>query len=298
MARAARISRLELYKRKLASFWAVYKTNKFGLTGLALLAVFVLMAVLADPIAWALGYTFDEVHWAMMEIANITPTTLMLAILYGTRVSLIVGLAASVGAVGIGTLIGIVAGYMGGKVDEILMRIVDFMMTLPGLPLLIVLAVVLRGGGAALGLWPMVGVMVILGWPGTARVVRSQTLSLKERAFIEAVRAIGAGDRYILFRHILPNVMPLVFTSMVLRVPSAILGEANLTFLGLGVDPSRNISWGVILYQAFKVYGVTIIIEKPWVPIPPGLAITLLAYATVLIGYAMDEILNPRLRRR
>ena len=298
MARAAKISRLELYKKKLASFWAVYKTNKFGLTGLALLVVFVLMALLADPIAWALGYTFDEVHWAVVEIANITPTALMLAILYGTRVSLIVGLAASVGAVGIGTLIGIVAGYMGGKVDEILMRIVDFMMTLPGLPLLIVLAVVLRGGGAALGLWPMVGVMVILGWPGTARVVRSQTLSLKERAFIEAVRAIGAGDRYILFRHILPNVMPLVFTSMVLRVPSAILGEANLTFLGLGVDPSRNISWGVILYQAFKVYGVTIIIEKPWVPIPPGLAITLLAYATVLVGYAMDEILNPRLRAR
>ncbi|HDJ25862.1 MAG TPA: ABC transporter permease [Candidatus Bathyarchaeota archaeon] len=298
MAEATRIRRLELYKKKLASFWAVYKTNKFGLTGLALLVVFVLMAVLADPIAWALGYTFDKVHWAVVEIANITPTALMLAILYGTRVSLIVGLAASVGAVGIGTLVGIVAGYIGGKVDEVLMRIVDFMMTLPGLPLLIVLAAVLRGGAAALGLWLMVGVLVILGWPGTARVVRSQTLSLKERAFIEAARAVGASDRYILFKHILPNVMPLVFTSMVLRVPGAILGEANLTFLGLGIDISRNISWGVILYQAFNTYGATIIIEKPWVPIPPGLAITLLAYATVLVGYAMDEILNPRLRAR
>ena len=297
--------RLARYRKALSSFWALYRKNKFGMAGLVMFVFFAILALLADVIAMAFGYTFEDLVLAVTSVATITPTELFCAIAYGARVSLVVGIAASVCSVGIGTLVGMVSGFIGGKVDEVLMRITDFIMMLPGLPLLIVLAAVLRGGGSALGLGLIILVIAILGWTGTARVVRSQVLSLKERPFVEAARAIGASDRYILFKHILPNVMPLVMTYMVLGVPGAILSEASLTFLGLGVDPTRNISWGVILYWAASVPiggggagGALIYLTKPWVVVPPGLCITLLTLATILMGYAMDEILNPRLRRR
>ena len=294
-------SKLARYKRGLLSFWRLYKQNKFGMVGLVMLLVFVFLATTADLIAMLFGYKFDELVISVTSVGTITPSALFCAIAYGARVSLIIGITASACSVLLGTLIGMVSGYIGGRVDEVLMRITDFIMMLPRLPLLIVLAAVLRGGGAALGLSNIILVIVILGWAGTARVVRSQVLSLKERPFVEAAKAIGASDRYILFKHILPNIMPLVMTYMVLGVPGAILSEASLTFLGLGIDISRSISWGSILYWAANpIYGstATAYLTKPWVVISPGLCITFLTLATILMGYAMDEILNPRLRRR
>ena len=277
-------------------FWRMYRTNKFGMTGLFILVVFVFMALYADSVAWALGYNFKETAAAIASIGTIEPKALLAALIFGSRISLTVGMVASVCAVGLGTLVGIAAGYLGGMVDEVLMRITDFIMMLPRLPLLIVIAAVV-GKGAAIGLHNLILVIALLGWTGTARVVRAQTLSLKVRAFVEAARAVGASDRYILLRHILPNVMPLVFTYMVLGVPGAILAEANLTFLGLGVKVEENISWGAILYWSHQL-GATLYTTMPWVVIPPGLCITFLTFSTVLIGYAMDEILNPRLRAR
>ncbi len=294
-------SRLARYKRGLISFWRLYRQNKFGMAGLIMLIAFIALAAVADLIAMSMGYRFDELVISVTSVGTITPSALFCAIAYGARVSLIIGITASACSVLLGTLIGMVSGYIGGKVDEVLMRITDFIMMLPRLPLLIVLAAVLRGGGAALGLSNIILVIAILGWAGTARVVRSQVLSLKERPFVEAARAVGASDRYILFKHILPNIMPLVMTYMVLGVPGAILSEASLTFLGLGIDISRSISWGSILYWAANPFygaGATIYLTRPWVVIPPGLCITLLTLATILMGYAMDEILNPRLRRR
>jgi len=261
-----------------------------------MLLIFVSLAATADLIAAIFGYSFDELRDSVLSISSITPSALFCAICYGARVSLIVGLAASASAVIIGTIIGMVAGYIGGRVDEVLMRITDFIMMLPRLPLLLVLAA-MWGWGAAVGLHNIILVIAVLGWTGTARVVRSQVLSLKERPFIEAARAVGASDGYIVFKHIFPNIMPLVMTYMVLGVPGAILSEASLTFLGLGIDIQKNISWGYILYLAWK-QSYTIYWTKPWVVVPPGLCITLLTLATILMGYAMDEILNPRLRRR
>ena len=187
----------------------------------------------------------------------------------------------------IGLLIGLVAGYIGGGVDELLMRITDLLLVLPGLPLLIVLIAVLGQS-----IWNVILLIAALGWMGFARQVRSMTLSLKERPFVEAVRAVGAGSLYIIRRHILPNVMSLVYVALALSVPSAILTEAALSWLGL-FDPSV-MSWGKILYYAQWNQGTTLL----WWVVPPGISIALVSLSFILLGYALDEILNPRLRVR
>lgn len=209
--------------------------------------------------------------------------------IYGTQISLLIGFLATMMTIVIGTLIGIVSGYMGGKVDDLLMRITDIMLVIPGLPLMIVLAAVL---GPSIN--TIILVIGVLSWPTTARFIRAQVLTLKERAFVEAARAAGATDFYIMRRHILPNVMPLVFAEAILMIASAILIEAALSFLGLG-DPV-HISWGMILHYA-EMRGA-FSRGAWWCVVPPGLAITLVCVSFVLIGNALDEILNPRLRRR
>lgn len=210
-------------------------------------------------------------------------------IVYGTRVSLMIGILASVLSVVIGMTVGLIAGYFGGPVDEILMRMTDILLVLPTLPLLIVLASIL--GPNVVNIVLLIG---FLGWMGIARVVRSLTLSLKKRAFVESARAIGAHDAYIIFKHISPQVMPILYAQLALGIPVAILWEAALSFLGLG-DPSVP-TWGQILYNA-QLFGAFSAFAW-WVIIPPGLAITILSLAFVFIGHALDEILNPRLRAR
>jgi len=207
--------------------------------------------------------------------------------LYGARISLEVGLLSAILSVGIGLVVGLVAGYVGRTVDEVLMRFTDMLLVLPGLPLLIVLMTVLKPS-----VWNIIFVIGVLGWMGFARTVRSQTLSLKERPFIEAAKAVGAGKFHIIGRHVLPNVMSLVYVSLALAVPSAIISEAALSFLGL-YDPSV-VSWGRMLQEAFSNEGI----EKLWWIIPPGISIALVSLSFILLGYALDEILNPRLRMR
>jgi ABC-type dipeptide/oligopeptide/nickel transport system permease subunit len=206
---------------------------------------------------------------------------------YGARSSLFVGLLAAAIGIGLGLFVGLVAGFMTGTVDQVLMRFTDMMLVIPALPLLLVLVGVL--GPSLTNIIIIIG---FLGWMGFARVIRSQVLSLKERPFIEAAKAAGAGTRHILSRHIFPNVVSLTYVNLALAVPAAILTEAALSFLGLG-DPSV-ISWGQILYRwetatAFATW---------WWVVPPGLAIALISLSFVLIGYSLDEIFNPRLRRR
>ena len=206
---------------------------------------------------------------------------------YGTRISLLVGLVASFLGIVIGLIVGLVAGYAGKIVDEVLMRFTDMILVLPGLPLLIVLAALL---GASI--WNIIILLGFLGWPGFARVIRSQVLTVKERSFIEASKATGSGTGHIITRHIFPNVLGLTYVSLALSVPTAIVTEAALAFLGLR-DPSL-ISWGAMLQDVQSENGITLW----WWVLPPGLSIALLSLSFVLLGYALDDILNPRLRMR
>lgn len=208
-------------------------------------------------------------------------------LVYGARISLYVGLLVSVFSVAIGLVVGLLAGYYGGPIDEFLMRTNDLLLVMPGLPLLIVLVAIL--GAKIENLIILLG---LLGWNGFARVVRSMVLSIKERPFIEAAKAAGAGPGHIIVRHILPCVMAIVYVSLATSVPGAITAEAALSWLGF-YDPMR-MSWGRMLHEVF-VSGAT---RCWWWIIPPGLCIAAIATAFILLGYALDEILNPKLRMR
>jgi peptide/nickel transport system permease protein len=208
-------------------------------------------------------------------------------LIYGARISLYVGLLSSIMAVVIGLVVGLMAGYLGRFVDELLMRICDVLLVLPGLPLLVVLMAVL---GATID--NLIIILGALGWMGFARLVRSQVISLKERPFIEAAKAVGASKTHIMLKHVLPNVMSLVYVSMATTVPGNIVAEASLGFLGF-TDPNR-MSWGLMLNNMAEATAY----QNWWWVVPPGLAIATIAIAFILFGYALDEILNPRLRLR
>jgi len=208
-------------------------------------------------------------------------------ILYGARVSLIVGLLSAFISVLVGLAVGSFSGYLGGFVDESLMRFAEMLLVLPQISLLLVLTAMLGRSS-----WNIILIIGLLGWMSFSRVIRSQVLSLKERPFIEAARAAGCGTLRILFRHIMPNLMSLAYVALALAVPAAILAEAGLSWLGLG-DPSAA-SWGRILHDATR-YGA---VKEWWWVIPPGLCIALLSLSFIMIGYAVDEIFNPKLRKR
>lgn len=287
--------RFSLYTSKFYEFASIYRRNKYGMVGLGMLSIYIFMALFAPYIT---PYSPDDTFIAE---AFSPPTSkvwlgtdelgrdILSLLIYSTRTSLMVGVLASLLTVFIGTLIGVYAGYYGGIVQSILMRITDFFLILPALPLMIVLAAILGPS-----IWNIIFVIAVVSWPITARVIMSQTLSTKERAFVEACRAIGGSDTHIIFKHILPNVTPLVFAYVILNIAGAILAEAGLSFLGLG-DPSQ-ISWGMMLFYANE-FGA-LVSGAWWYILPPGLAILSLVLSFMMIGYALDEIINPRLRRR
>lgn len=211
------------------------------------------------------------------------------ALVYGARISLLIGLLAAIAGTAIGIFVGIVSGYLGGLVDEINMRIVDVLLCIPMLPLLLAL-LFLYGKN----IFYIVLFIALFGWQGLARMIRSQVLSLRETAFIESAKASGASRFYIMSRHMFPNILPVAFAAMVLAVPGAILSEASLSFLGFG-DP-RVATWGKMLQYAYGFGGFTHLAW--WWILPPGLSIIAICLAFVFIGHAFDEIVNPRLRRR
>ncbi len=209
-------------------------------------------------------------------------------LLYGTQVAFIVGLLAALFGVGIGTFVGVIAGYYGKMIDTLLMRTTDVFLVLPFLPIVLVLVSIVKPS-----IWIIIFVVAILTWPGIARVIRAQVLSLKERAFVDAARVAGASDSRLIFLHITPNVLPFSFLFMSLGVAGAIITEAALSYLGLG-DPSVT-SWGGMLSTLITLGGA---LNYPWWLLPPGLAITFLCLGFYLLGRGFDEIINPRLRRR
>ena len=215
---------------------------------------------------------------------------LLTQLIYGSRVALEVGVAAAFFAVLIGTLLGLIAGFYGGILDTILMRITDIALVLPFLPLVLILAAIL--GPSILNI---IITIAILGWPGIARVIRAQTLSLKERPFVDAARIAGASRARTMLIHIAPNVLPFAFLYMTLNVGGAILTEAAVSFLGLGDPRPSAISWGIML-RTIQSSGNTL--SAWWWLLPPGLCITLVSLGFYLVGRAIDDIVNPRLRQR
>jgi len=208
-------------------------------------------------------------------------------ILVGARVSIVVGFAAALISAVLGAAVGLAGGYFGGWVDGVLDPLENWFLVIPTLPLMIVLSRLLNPS-----LTVLIVVIGLTSWAGTGRIVRAQVLTLRERAFVERARALGASDAYIIRTHILPNTLPLIFANTVLIVAVAILSEAALSFLGLG-DPTR-ISWGTMLENAFQSGAPSA--GAWWYVIPPGLCITVLVLAVSMLGYLFEEYVNPRLR--
>jgi len=209
-------------------------------------------------------------------------------VIIGSRVALLVGILSAIMVVFIGTNVGLLAGYYGGKIDDLLMRLTDIVYGIPFLPFAIILVALLGPG-----LPNIILAIVLISWRTTARVVRAQVLTLKQRAFIDAARVAGAGNLRIVYMHLAPNVLPISFVYAAINMGWAVLTEASISFLGYG-DPLL-ISWGKILFNAYVAQAVTV---AWWWVMAPGIAIMLLVLSGFFISRAYEEIINPRLRAR
>lgn len=269
--------------------------SKLGVIGLAIILVFIIMALAAplitpyDPATTYLTRPFQPPSSNHLLGTDEAGRDVFAQIIYGSRVSLLVGFAAAIVGTLLGTTIGLVSGYFGGLVDTILMRVTDIFLIIPMIPLAILLALYLGPS-----LFNIVILLGFLGWPGIARQIRAQILSLKEAPFIEAARAIGAGNRRIMFTHLMPNVAGLMMANMIGGTVGAILSEAGLSFLGV-TDP-RNISWGRVISRSLG--SGAIIYGAWWTLLPPGLCLAFLACGFSFFSHGLTLILNPQLRRR
>jgi peptide/nickel transport system permease protein len=280
--------------KRSVGFWRLFRANRSGMIGLTLLASFCLLAsvgvLLAGPInqVATYGQGLDPSAQHLLgtdargrDVLNLT--------IHGAQISLMVGVLASLIGIVVGAGVGIVAGFFGGRIDSLLMRMTDFFLVLPTLVLAVVLAAILGRS--------IINVIVVIGitcWPSTARVVRAQTLTVRERMFVDRARAYGAAPMRIMRQHILPNVFGLIIANTTLTIAAAIFFETTLSFLGLG-DPD-TVSWGSMLEQAYQ-YGAASLGKWAYV-MAPGVCVVLVILAFTLIGSAFDEILNPRLRHR
>ena len=282
----------------LAEFSREFSHNRAGMVGLIFLVVVIVLALLAPVLApsWMLDVTklLDQPRFAPPSLAHPLGTDdqgreLWVRMIWGARVSLLVGFAATAVSMIIGTIVGIAAGHFTGWTGGLLMRIVDFFLVLPSLILAIVLSSVLSRG-----VWTIVIAIGLTSWAGTARVVRAQTLSVESRDYIERARVLGAGHWHIIVKHLLPAVLPLVLANTTLTVGSAIIAESTLSFLGLG-DPTLQ-SWGSVLKNSMDVSAATA--GYWWYVLVPGVAIVLVVLAFTLVGRAVETIVNPTLRSR
>jgi len=272
--------------------------DRFAAVGLSIYAIFVVVALIADVIRPhdPLEILFDDDGNLLsnlgLSLAHPLGTTnlgrdVFSQLVVGTRAALIVGLAAAAVVVAVGTLIGLVSGYVGGWVDSALMRLADVALGVPFLPFVIVLAGFL---GPSTG--NIVLSIALLLWPNTARVIRSQVLTVRERAFIEAARVTGSSNSRILFVHIAPNILPLSFLYGSIAIGWAILTEASISFLGFG--PSNVVSWGYMLQDAYSSQALSRG-SYNWF-VPPGICIVLVVVAGFFISRGYEEILFPKLR--
>jgi len=277
----------------LGRFWNAFRRDRAGMTGLTILAIFILTAIFAPmlispdalDVTKADGERFDAPSPSYPLGTDEAGRSILLMIALGTRISLTVGLAATLVAMFIGTAVGIMAGHFRGMSSHALVGVTDWFLVIPFLPLAIVLATVL--GPSTLNLIIVIG---ITSWASTARLIRAQTLSIEGRPYIERSKALGAGNWHQMSRHVLPNVMPLVLANTTLTVAIVILSETTLSFLGLG-DPLAP-SWGALLDRAFSTGAVSQ--GAWWYVLPPGICVVLVVLAFTLVGRAMERIVDPR----
>ncbi len=296
----ATASRRSHWLERMRDGWAVYRKNVIGRIGLVLLTLFAIMAATSfippwvnpmyhpmsgvDPqISYSSGPSLR--HWLGTDYIGRDIFSQLLA---GARIAFMVGISSALMSIVVGTTIGMVAGYAGKKIDLVLMRLADMIMVMPTLLVVLILSALF----GQLNIWVIVLVIALFRWPGVARMIRAQTLSLRHRPFIESARVSGASHRRIIFRHILPHVMPLALLYMTFRVTSAIIIEAALAFLGFG-DPG-TVSWGMMLQWVWKTGHM---FQAPYWLLPPGLCISLITMAFYMTGRAMEDVLDPRLRK-
>lgn len=275
--------------------WRTFRRRPMGMVGALMLLSMVFIAIFAP---WLAPYDPEAAIDVKPEDLLAPPDAqhllgrddaakdVLSQLIYGARVSLTVGFAASFMSMFIGTVVGLVSGYYGGRIGNALMRLVDFLLVIPSLPLMLVFISIWGRG-----LWKIVLVIGILGWTFNARLVRSQVLSIKERQFVLRARALGAGNLRIIARHVFPQVLPLILAQAVLSISDAIIAESSLSFLGLG-DPML-VSWGMMLNFAFER---AISRMAWWFLLPPGFAIVWVSVGLIMMGNTLEEIVNPRLK--
>ena len=277
----------------VARFTRQFRTSRSGMLGLVVLVIFVVVALAAPllfpramlDVTQATGQPFEPPSLEYPLGTDDSGRSVLALVVWGARISLLVGFAATVLSMFIGTTVGIMSGHYRGFTGGTLDRLTDWFLVIPYLPLAIVLATVL--GRSLLNIIIVIGVT---SWPGTARIIRAQTLSVSTRPYLERSRALGAGNRHQMTRHVLPNVMPLVLANTTLAVSISILSETTLSFLGLG-DP-YNVSWGSILEQGFNAGAIS---QGAWWYLgAPGVCVVLVVLSFNLIGRAIEEILDPR----
>lgn len=284
-------NRWRLHISDIQEFWSIYKKSRPAVAGLGILFTLVLMAISTyflpyNPFGiYPKSVLFPPSRAHPFGTDDLGRDILML-VMFGARISLIVGFTSVFISTTIGILVGAISGYYGGKIDDILMRLTDTLLIIPNFFLILI---VIAFFGSSLRY--IIAIIGLTTWPGTARLLRSEFLALKEQEFVEAAKIVGASDLGIIFRHIMPNAIHPVIVNASLQVGSAILIEAGLSFLGLG-DPSL-VSWGRMLNIA-QMY----IRTAWWMAAFPGMAIFITVMAFNLVGDGLNDALNPRLRER
>jgi peptide/nickel transport system permease protein len=286
---AAPPARGSVLRRVLAS---PVLANRQALAGLSILGLFVLVALTAPlfihgDVQQKVGPVFAHPSSKFWLGTDGGGADMLKLLVMGTRVSLLVGFAAAGVSAVIGGAVGLLSGFFGGKTDIVLMRITDYVLVIPDIPLMIVVAALF--GRSLTNIILIIGVIY---WTSTARLLRAQTKSVRERVYVQRARALGAGNRRLIFRHVLPQLMPLLIANTVLLIAYAIFAETFITFLGLG-DPSV-VSWGRLIENAFN--DDAILNNAWWAIVPPGVAVTIVVLACTMTGQAMEDALNPRLR--
>jgi len=278
--------------------WRKFRKHRLALVGVGILAFFV-VAALIGPLF--LPYAFDDIPRPDKIVYAGNPPSLahpfgetgglqrdvLTLVLNGARTSLLIGFSSMLIGVTIGTIVGSISGYIGGFIDNLLMRVVDIMLSLPTLFVILVVAQFFKDQRD--NVWSIILVFGVFSWMGVSRLVRSLFLSIREREFVEAARAVGVRDRRIIFRHILPNALSPIVVAATLIVAGNIIGEAFVSFLGFGVNPI-NPTWGNILNNARTF----LLVGNWWWPLFPGLAIILTVLAVNLIGDGLRDAFDPR----